>query len=95
MLISNSIRDGIITHDEFLEILKEKLIALYVKKTQKIKIQKFLKRKLGQSVMIKSVCSVCNKTKSRFVSKNEGSGLLSSLGIRTPLSKILGLNILF
>ena len=24
MLISNSIRDGIITHDEFLEILKEK-----------------------------------------------------------------------
>ena len=24
MLISNSIKDGIITHDEFLEILKEK-----------------------------------------------------------------------
>ena len=24
MLISNSIRDGIISHDEFLEILKEK-----------------------------------------------------------------------
>ena len=38
---------------------------------------------------------MCNNKKSRFISKNEESGLLSSLGIRTPLSKIPGLNILF
>ena len=44
---------------------------------------------------IKSVCSECNNKKSRFINKNEGSGLLSSLGIKTPLSKIPGLNILF
>ena len=46
-------------------------------------------------LQLKSKCSVCGKKKSRFVSKNEGSGILSSLGIRTPLSKIIGLNILF
>ena len=45
--------------------------------------------------MLKSICLVCGNKKSRFVSKNEGSGLLSSSGIKTPLSKIPGLNILF
>ena len=35
---------------------------------------------------------MCNNKKSRFINKNEGSGLLSSLGIRTPLNKIPGLN---
>ena len=46
-------------------------------------------------IILKATCSVCNKKKSRFISKNEGSGLLSSLGIRTPLSKIPLLNVLF
>ena len=48
----------------------------------------------NERLILKSVCSVCNNKKSRFISKNEGYGLLSSLGIRTPLSKIPGLNIL-
>ena len=55
---------------------------------------KAFKTKNGRS-MLKSVCSVCNNKKSRFVSKNKGSGLLSSLRIRAPLSKIPGLNISF
>ena len=42
-----------------------------------------------------SVCNVCGHKKSKFVSKNEGSGLLSSLGIRIPLSKKPILNTLF
>ena len=46
-------------------------------------------------MILKSICAKCNNKKSRFISKNEGSGLLSSLGIKTPLSKISGLNILF
>ena len=46
-------------------------------------------------LILKSTCSVCNNKKSRFISNNGGSGLLSSLGIRTPLSNIPGLNILF
>ena len=49
----------------------------------------------NERLILKSICSVCNNKKSRFISKNEGSGLLSNLGIRTPLSKILLLNLLF
>ena len=48
----------------------------------------------NERLILKSVCSVCNNKKSRFISENEGSGLLSSFGIRNPLSKIPGLNIL-
>ena len=49
----------------------------------------------NRRLMLKSICSVCRNIKSRFVSKNEGSGILSVLGIKTPLSTIPGLNILF
>ena len=44
---------------------------------------------------MKSHCSVCGNKKSRFVKEQEEKGVLSSLGIRTPLSKTPGLNILF
>ena len=46
--------------------------------------------------MLLSKCMVCNSKKSRFVKEQEASGLLISLGIKAPLSKIplLG-NILF
>ena len=37
---------------------------------------------------ILSKCAVCNTKKSRFIKKQEAKGLLSNLGIRTPLSKI-------
>ena len=46
-------------------------------------------------LMLKSTCSVSGNKKSRFVKKQEAKGILSSLGIKTPLSKIPGLNILF
>ena len=46
-------------------------------------------------LMLKSTCSVCGNKKSRLVKKQEAKGILSSLGIKTPLSKIPGLNILF
>ena len=38
--------------------------------------------------MILSKCPVCGSKKSKFLKKQEAKGLLSSLGIRTPLSKI-------
>ena len=46
--------------------------------------------------MILSKCTICNGNKSKFINKQEAKGLLSKLGIKTPLSKkqILG-NILF
>ena len=46
-------------------------------------------------LQLKSQCSICGNKKSRFVKKQEPKGILSSLGIKTPLSKIPGLNILF
>ena len=45
--------------------------------------------------MLKSKCAVCGKTKTRFVKAQEASGLLSMLGVKTPLSMVPGLNLLF
>ena len=47
-------------------------------------------------VMILSKCAICGSKKSKFIKQQEAKGLLSKLGIKTPLSKtpILG-NILF
>ena len=53
-----------------------------------------IKTKNGR-LQLKSQCSSCGNKKSRLVKEQEAKGILSSLGIRTPLSKILGLNILF
>ena len=46
--------------------------------------------------MLLSKYAICGSKKSKFIKKQEANGLLSSLGIKTPLSKIslLG-NVLF
>ena len=46
-------------------------------------------------LLVQSKCSVCKNKKSRFVKEQEAKGLLSNLGIKTPLSKIPLLNVLF
>ena len=38
--------------------------------------------------MILSKCAICGSKKSTFLKKQEASGLLSKLSIKTPLSKI-------
>ena len=38
--------------------------------------------------MILSKCAICGSKKSKFIKKQEASGILSSVGISTPLSKI-------
>ena len=38
--------------------------------------------------MILAKCVICGSKKSKFIKKQEAKGLLSNLGIRTPLSKI-------
>ena len=35
-----------------------------------------------------SKCAVCGSKKSRFIKNQEAKGLLSNLGVKTPLSKI-------
>ena len=44
---------------------------------------------------MQSKCPVCGIKKSRFVKEQEAKGLLSDLGIKTSLSKIPLLNVLF
>ena len=46
-------------------------------------------------LVMQSRCSVCRIRKSRFIKEQEAKGVLSNLGIKTPLSKIPLLNILF
>ena len=55
---------------------------------------KIVKTKNDRLVM-QSKCSVGRIKKSRFVKKQEAKDLLSNLGIKTPLSKIPLLNVLF
>ena len=39
-------------------------------------------------MMILSKWAICNSKKSKFIKQQEAKGLLSKLGIKTPLSKI-------
>ena len=39
-------------------------------------------------LIMQSKCTVCKNKKSRFVKEQDAKGLLSNLGIKTPLSKI-------
>ena len=43
---------------------------------------------INRKTMISSKCAICGSKKSKFIKKQNAKGLLSSLGIRTPLSKI-------
>ena len=52
-------------------------------------------RPKNNRLVMQSKCSVCEIRKSRFVKEQEAKGLLSNLGIRTPLSKIPLVNVLF
>ena len=55
---------------------------------------KIFKTKNNRLIM-QSKCRICKNKKSRFVKEQDAKGLLSQLGIKTPLSKIPLLNVLF
>ena len=52
-------------------------------------------RAIINRLLMQLKCSVCNNKKSRLIKEQDSKGLLSNLGIKTPLSKILLLNVLF
>ena len=52
-------------------------------------------RTKNNRLVMQSKCSACGIKKWRFVKEQEAKGLLSNLGIRTPVSKIPLLNVLF
>ena len=61
--------------------------CLKCRKNTESKNPKVVKTKNGR-IMLLSKCAVCDSKKSKFIKQQEASGLLSSLGIKTPLSKI-------
>ena len=60
-------------------------------KSKDAKITKTNNERLALSLK----CVACGSKKSRFMKEQEAEGLLSNLGIKTPLNKIPLLNILF
>ena len=68
--------------------------CLKCKKTPKNLDSKIFKTKNNRLIM-QSKCSDCGNKKSRFVKEHEAKGILSELGIKTPLSKVPLLNLLF
>ena len=52
-------------------------------------------RTKNNRLIMQSKCPVCEIKKSIFVKEQEANGSLSNLGIKTPLSKIPFLNVLF
>ena len=52
-------------------------------------------RTKNNRLIMQSKCPVCGIRKSRFVKEQEAMGLLSNLGIKTLLSEIPLLNVLF
>ena len=63
------------------------------KNTENLKLNIF---KIKNNILImQSKCPVCGIKNSRFVKEQEAKGLWSNLGIKTSLSKIPLLNVLF
>ena len=52
-------------------------------------------RNRQKRLMIQSNCAIFGSKKSRFIKEQKALGILSNLGIKTPLSQVPLLNILF
>ena len=68
--------------------------CLKCRKNTKNVDEKMTKTKNGR-FLLSSKCVARGSKKSKFMKEQEAEGLLSNLGIRTPLSKIPLLNVLF
>ena len=62
------------------------MLSYCIKNTEN-KNPKVVRTKNGR-IMVLSKCEVCDSKKSNFIKEQETTGLLSSLGIKAPLSKI-------
>ena len=74
--------------------MKKETYCLACRKYTKSINPKIVRNRQNRS-MIQSNCAVCGNKKPRFIKKHQAMGLLSSLGIKTPLNKVPLLNIFF
>ena len=74
--------------------MKKETYCLVCKKDTENTNPKIVRNRQNR-LIIQSNCSICGNKKSRFIKEEKALGILSNLGIKTPLSKVPLLNILF
>ena len=74
--------------------MKKETYCLVLRKYTKNINPKIVRNRQNRS-MIQSICAICSSKKSRFIKEQQAMGILSNLGIKTPLSKVPLINILF
>ena len=74
--------------------MKKETYCLVCKKHTKNDNPKIVRNRQNK-LIIQSNCATCGSKKSRFIKEEQAMGILSNLGIKTPLSKVPLLNILF
>ena len=74
--------------------MKKETYYLACRKYTKSINPKIVRNRQNRS-MIESNCTICGSNKSRFIKERQSMGLLSNLGIKTPLNKVPLLNISF
>ena len=74
--------------------MKKEIYCLSCKKYTKNNNPKIVRNRHNR-LMIQSNCANCGNKKFKFIKEQQAMGILSNLGIKTPLSKVPLLNILF
>ena len=74
--------------------MKKETYCLACRKYTKSINPKIVRNRQNRSV-IQSNCATCGSKKSRFLKEQQAIGILSNLGIKTPLSKVPLLNYYF
>ena len=74
--------------------MKKETYCLVCRKYTKHINPKIVRNRQNRS-MIQSNCATCGSKKSTFIKEQQTMGVLSNLSIKTPLSKVPLLNILF
>ena len=74
--------------------MKKETYCLACRKYTKNNNPKIVRNKQNR-LMIQSNCANSGSKKSTFIKEQQAMGILSNLGIKTPLSKVPLLNILF
>ena len=77
-----------------LKNMKKETYCLVCKKYTKNTNPKIVRNRQNR-LMMQSDCEKCGSKKSRFIKEQQAMGNLSNLGIKTPLSEVPLLNILF
>ena len=74
--------------------MKKETYCLACRKYTKNNNPKIVRNRQNR-LMIHLNCANCGSKKSRFIKEQQAMGILGNLGIKTPLSKVPLLNILF